>query len=142
MFAALGMFVFSTDTALFDELQRRREWRHAASDRLGARAASQYVGPGEDTITLTGQIVPEMAGKYSSLDTLAAMADQGEAYPLINGAGYIFGTYVITGMDETQSTMIDLGVARKTAFTLSLRRVDDSMATASTASWANVGIWA
>lgn len=126
MFAALGLFVFSTDTALFDTLQRSRAWRHASADRFAARAASQFTGPGDDTITLTGRIVPELAGRYSSLDRLAAMADTGEAWPLLNGAGTLFGAYVITRLEETQRALIDTGTPRVTDFTLDLIRVDDT----------------
>ncbi|EGD58376.1 Phage P2 GpU protein [Novosphingobium nitrogenifigens DSM 19370] len=140
MFAALGLFVFTADSLLFDELQRARGWRHGSTDRFGARAASQFLGPGEDTITLPGKVVPELAGRYSSLDRLAAMADTGEGYILMNGAGTIFGTYVITRLDETHRALIDTGVARAVDFTIELKRVDDGMAMTGTIA-ASAGGW-
>lgn len=124
MLAALGLFVFDMSSTLFDELARSREWRHERTDRFGVLAASQYVGPGEDKITLTGTLVPEITGTYSAIENLAAMADTGEAWPLLNGAGVILGQFVILRLEEKWSNLIDLGVPRVVGFTLELSRVD------------------
>jgi phage protein U len=124
MLAALGMFVFDTDTALFDALQRQRDWRHQRTDRFGTRAASQFVGPGEDRVTLTGALIPELAGTYSAMETIAAMADEGEAYPLSDGTGTILGTFTIERLSEQKANLIDDGRARRNDFTIELSRVD------------------
>lgn len=124
MLAALGMFVFETDSALFDELARTRNWRHAKTDRFGARPASQFVGPGDDTVTLTGKIVPGIAGEYSSIAKLVDMADEGDALPLADGSGNILGQFTIESVDEKHGNLVDTGQARTVDFTLSLRRVD------------------
>jgi len=125
MLAALGMFVFETSSAPFDELARRREWRHERTDRFGARAASQYVGPGQDSVTLSGALIPGLAGKYSSLERLVEMADSGEAYPLMDGSGTVLGTFTIEGLDETHKALTENGRARWIDFNLNLQRVAD-----------------
>lgn len=121
----LGMFVFSIDTALYDALTRSREWRHATAERFGARAASQYVGPGNDNIGLSGLIVPEIAGRYSALETLASMAATGDSYPLIDGQGRILGHYRIVRLDEDHAFIMAGGTPRNVAFRLELERSDD-----------------
>ena len=123
MLAALGMFVFETDTALFDRMGRDRDWRHDRTPRFGARAASQFTGPGDDRITLVGMLVPEIAGSYSALETLAEMADEGEAWPLADGRGNLYGTYTIERLSEDRVNLIDDGRARQIGFTLELMRV-------------------
>ncbi len=123
MLAALGLFVFETGNALFDRMGRDRDWRHERTGRFGARAASQFAGPGEDRITLAGTLVPEIAGTYSALDTLARMADEGEALPLADGRGTIYGTYTIESLREDRTNLIDDGRARKIDFTIELARV-------------------
>lgn len=55
---ALGLFVFSMDSLPFSELQRRTDWRHAKNERHGARPASQFLGPGEDKVTLLSALIP------------------------------------------------------------------------------------
>ena len=75
---ALGQFVFGLDTLTYQELQRSTEWRHPTNSRVGARPARQFIGVGEDTITLTGLQVPEFRGNRRSLDDVRAMADAGK----------------------------------------------------------------
>ena len=66
MMMSLGMFTFGLPTLAYQELKRRTDWRHARQTRIGARDATQYVGPGEDTITLSGVAMAELqAGRAS-----------------------------------------------------------------------------
>lgn len=123
----LGLFVFDLPTLAYHQLQRRTTWRHATSERVGARAAGQFVGPGDDDITLTGMLAPIAFGDPGSLDDLRAMGDSGQAWPLVDGAGRVYGAFVITGLDETQRSIMDNGVARISDFTLSLKRMDDDL---------------
>lgn len=126
MLAALGMFVFETSSAPFAELTRRREWRHARTDVFGARAASQFLGPGDDQVTISGALVPALAGRYSSIEQIADMADTGEAVPLTDGAGNVLGTYTIEGLDETHRYLTENGKARWIDFSITLKRVADA----------------
>jgi len=121
----LGMFVFSVDTALYDALTRSREWRHATAERFGARPAAQFVGPGADNVGISGQIIPEIAGSFSALETLADMAATGDNYPLIDGLGRILGHYRIVRLDEDHGVVMAGGIPRKIGFRLDLERDDD-----------------
>ncbi len=120
----LGLFVFSLNTLSYQELQRRTSWKHPTQSLVGARDASQFLGPGEDIITLAGSIVPEFAGDVASLDELRRMANTGQAWALVEGSGTIYGAFVITELDETKSLFFVDGTPRKIEFTLTLRRVD------------------
>lgn len=126
MMMALDQFVFSLATAPYRELQRRRNWKHRTSSRVGARDASQYTGPGDDTITLNGTVAyAESIGSLVSIRLLADMGDVGDAYVLVDGVGNVYGAYVIEGLDENQTYHTPEGIPRKIEFTLTLRRVDD-----------------
>ncbi|WP_186078668.1 phage tail protein [Burkholderia gladioli] len=131
MLVSLGGFVFSLSAAPFHELQRQRTWKHAKNSRVGARDGSQYVGQGADSITITGLIAAGELGSPLSLDTLARMADVGEAYMFVDGTGTVFGAFTIEELNETQTFHNVLGVPQKIEFTLTLNRVDDSALTAS-----------
>lgn len=126
MMMALGFFVFSLHTAAYQEMQRQLAWRHASVPRVGDRPASQYVGPDDETITLNGVLLPELAGARISLDVLQAMADTGDAWPLIEGTGRIYGLYVIEGLQTTRSLFFPDGAARRIDFAISLKRVADT----------------
>lgn len=123
MLFALGLFVFDSQTMLPDRIERDRAFRHARDDRFLAPAASQFVGVGDDKVTLTGTLVPELAGSASAIETLAEMASEGEAWPLMDGTGSILGTYTIDRLANGGSNLIDTGQARKIDFTIELTRV-------------------
>jgi len=125
MMLALGMFVFSLSTLAYQELQRQTEWRHPASSRVGAAPVRQFVGRGDDSITLPGILYPELAGSPLSLDALRLMANTGKAWPMIEGSGRIYGLWVIESLSETRTLFFRDGTPRRIEFTLSLKRIDD-----------------
>ena len=122
---SLGLFVFGMDSLAFAEIDRRMNWRHATSERFGARAASQFAGPGEDAITLTGVLVPEVAGSWSALTRIEEMAATGDQWPLVDGDGRVLGVFRILSLDTRGSGILPGGWARKTEFTLALERAAD-----------------
>ncbi|WLH22276.1 phage tail protein [Pseudomonas sp. FP215] len=125
MMLSLGMFVFSLSTLAYQELQRQTNWRHASNSRVGAPPALQFVGRGEDTITLPGIILPELAGSVLSLDALRLMANTGKAWPMVEGTGRIYGLWVIESLSETKTVFFRDGTPRRIEFTLTLKRTDD-----------------
>ena len=62
MMMALGMFVFSLETLAYQEFQRQTDWRHGSTSRIGTNPARQYLGRGDDSITLPGVLLPGLAG--------------------------------------------------------------------------------
>lgn len=125
MMMALGLFVFATVTLPYQQLQRTTSWRHPSNSRLGLRPARQFLGPGDDSITLSGTLYPELTGGRVSLAMVRAMAETGRAWPLIEGSGAFYGLWVIESVDETGSVFFADGSARKIEFSLKLARVDD-----------------
>lgn len=126
MLMALGPFVFGLHTVAFQSLQRQTAWRHAQNSRVGARAASQFLGAGDDTITLPGVILPEF-GSRMSLDDLHTLADAGLPLALVDGMGRVYGQWVITEKSETGSVFTRLGQPARIEFSIGLRRVDDNI---------------
>jgi len=125
MLMALGMFIFDLPTLAHDELQRRASWRHARSPRVGARDATQFVGPGEETVSLSGAVYAEITDGRVSIDDLRDMAASGEAWPLLDGTGTVFGDYVIEAIDERHAYLMTDGRAQRIDFAIDLLRVDD-----------------
>ncbi|MBD2784321.1 phage tail protein [Xenorhabdus sp. DI] len=127
MMAALGLFVFMLKTTPYQSFQHKQSWRHAFNSRVGARPAWQFVGSDNDTITLSGELYPELTGGSLSLTALKLMADSGKAWSFIDGSGAIYGMFVIESIDETKTEFMSGGAARKISFTLTLRRVDNNL---------------
>ncbi|SEI83049.1 hypothetical protein SAMN04244579_02154 [Azotobacter beijerinckii] len=125
MMMALGMFVFGLETLAYQEFQRQTDWRHGSTSRIGIRPARQYLGPGDDAITLPGILLPELAGSQLSLDVIREMGDSGKAWPLVDGSGRIYGLWIIESLSETRTLFFQDGAARRIEFTISLKRIDD-----------------
>jgi phage protein U len=71
--------------------------------------------------------MPEVTGGRLSLLALELMAEQGKAWPLIEGGGTIYGMYVIENLSQTKTEFFASGEARKIEFSLGLKRVDESL---------------
>jgi len=120
----LGLFVFGMDTLPYQALRHAVEWRHGATERHQARPAAQYLGPGAETITLSGLLVPEIAGSFGAFDRLVEMGDSGEDYPLMDGTGRVFGHFRIVKLDRDHHNPMAGGVPRQVGFTLDLERAE------------------
>lgn len=128
MMLALGFFVFMRQTLPFQSMQRDAEYRWPSNSRIGKRDAFQFLGVGEEKITLSGELYPEITGGKLTLTAVRLMAEEGRAWPLLSGNGMIYGMYVINSVSETGAEFFTDGSPRKITFTLALTRVDESLA--------------
>ncbi len=60
MMMVLGLYVFMLRTVPYQELQYQRSWRHAANSRVNRRPSTQFLGPDNDPLTLSGVLLPEV----------------------------------------------------------------------------------
>lgn len=125
MMMTLGFFVFSRLTVPYQASQHDMVWRHPTNSRVGARPSAQFLGVGDETLTLSGVLMPEITGGELSLEALRKMADTGKAYPLIEGRGTVTGFFVIEKISKGRSEFFSDGAARRIEFTIELKRVDE-----------------
>ncbi len=129
MLMSIGQFVFSLDTLAYQDYQRQTQWRHPSNARVGANPARQFAGKGDDTINLSGQLFPELAGSVLSLDELRKMADTGKAWPLIEGSGKVQGLFVIESLSDGRSLFFKDGTPRQLNFQITLQRAAEDRGT-------------
>ncbi|HFF1488605.1 TPA: phage tail protein, partial [Escherichia coli] len=127
MMMIFGMFVFELKTLPHQQIQQSKTWRHVRNERINRSAAWQYIGAGDDQITLSGMLYPEITGGEVSLTLLNTQAYTGCPWPLIDGTGQIYGMYVITGLQTTRSELDRYGKAKKIEFSISFQRCDEDM---------------
>ena len=128
MMLTLGLFVFQLQTVPYQSLQRDVDYRWPANNRVGLRPLPQFLGVNEEKITLSGVLMPEITGGKLSLMALNLMADEGKAWPLLEGSGTIYGMFVVNSVSETHTEFFSNGAPRKIEFMLTLTRVDESLA--------------
>lgn len=117
----LGGYQFGISTATYHELRRSTEYHWPSQPRFGSAPAVQFVGVGDETISLPGVIYPEWNGGTGQLDSMRALADRKQPLLMIDGRGNVMGNWVIERVEEGQETFAQGGVARKQNFVLSLK---------------------
>ncbi|WP_421507055.1 phage tail protein [Erwinia rhapontici] len=127
MMMILGMMVFERRTLPYQTMKQTSDYRWASGSRIGTRQSQQFLGVGDETITLSGELRPEITGGVASLFALNIMATQGRAWPLLSGNGIPYGMFVITSVNGTHSDLLQNGTARKISFDITLKRVDPSL---------------
>ena len=70
MMMVLGLYVFMLRTVPYQELQYQRSWRHAANSRVNRRPSTQFLGPDNDMLTLSGVLMPEIDDAEWTITTL------------------------------------------------------------------------
>ena len=114
----LGQYRFSVNTAAYQELVRTSQYRWQSQERIGQRPAQQYLGPGEESIALTGVLYPAYKGGLGQLDAMRAEAVKGQPLMLSSGSGDVFGKWCLTRVEETRSVFYADGSPRKKEFRL------------------------
>ena len=118
----LGGYTFSIDSAAYQTLSRTTEYRWRAQPRVGRLPAQQFIGPGEETLSLEGVIYPHFKGGLGQLDAMRAEAGKGEPLMLVDGTGRIWQQWVISGVEETHKILFEDGTPRQMEFRLQLSR--------------------
>ncbi|EKN4691069.1 phage tail protein [Yersinia ruckeri] len=127
MMLTLGLFVFMLSTTPYQSMTRNVDYRWPTNSRVGLRPSAQFLGVDSEKITLSGVLMPELTGGRISLLALETMADKGQAWPLIEGSGMIYGMFVVQSVSQTRTLFFQDGSARRIEFTLNLMRVDESL---------------
>lgn len=120
-------YYFNLDTAAFDELRRQTAFRWAAQERLTRRPAQQAVGLGEEKITLKGAIYPSFKGGLKQLDRLRSIGAKLLPLNLTTGYGEVLGNWVLTNIEEEQSSLLPGAIPRKQGFSLEFVRYGDDL---------------
>lgn len=125
---SLGYFVFMRSTIPYQNTSREVSWSHVQNDVVGAMPKNQFTGKAGETFEISGELRPEITGGKLSILALEMMAEQGTAYPLISGSDFmILGWFVIERISVQSTTFFADGTPRAISFSMSLKRVDDSL---------------
>lgn len=127
MMMVYGMFVFKLETIPYQQLQQSKTWRHVKNERINRSAKWQYIGAGDDQVIMSGVLYPEVTGGRVSLAVLETQAYTGRPWPLISGAGHIYGMYSIAQLQTTNTEYGEYGEPKKIEFTITFQRQDEDL---------------
>ena len=101
----LGPLVLGVPALPATEAVRVARYRWSARDRAGAAPGWQWLGPGEDKLTLSGVSLLMAVGRDDAVDALRDLAAAGEARPLADGAGRVLGSWAIRSVEERRRNL-------------------------------------
>lgn len=117
---ALGGYRFAVTSGGYERLRRKTAWRWPSQELIGVRAQRQFLGPGDDTVTIDGVIFPHFRGGLRQVPLMRAQAGRGVPLNLTDGLGEYWGQYVITSIEEGKEAFLSDGMARKIDFSIEL----------------------
>ena len=120
----LGAYRFAMDTAAYNDMTRTAAYRWASVETQ-AGPGFQYMGPGEDAMTLSGIVYPHFMGGLGQLDAMRAEALKGKPLLMTDGLGSVRGFWIIKNVRETGQKFAAGGVARRQTFSMNLAYYGD-----------------
>lgn len=90
---------------------------------MGGLEPLEFMGEGEDALTIAGQLLPFKTGGLTEFDVLDEMRRTGARFPVMRGDGKRLGTYSITGLSERHAQLMRNGVGFTVQYSVSLRKV-------------------
>ena len=119
----LGAVIVDTEPFSIDRVQSSASADIAAKPVIASMKAHEFMGPGDETLTLTGQILPFHIGGLTQLDALKEMCRAGNRFPVMRGDGVTMGWYALKSVGEGHSELAADGVGYVVKHTLSLLKV-------------------
>ncbi len=102
--------------------QRESATDYVEKPIVGARQPLEYVGEGQDTVSLFGRLFPKRFGGLTGLIALQAARVSGFPQFVIRGDGIPLGWFVIDHIAERQTYLDVDGVGQVIEFDIILRR--------------------
>lgn len=120
-----GGFEFKLDTAGLETFGRQSTYRWPVQERIERPVALQFVGEGENTISVAGYIHPHFKGTATELDKLRKIAEEGKPKIMTTGTGKVLGKYVCTDIKDDFSSMLDDLRPRRVDYTVTFKKYFD-----------------
>lgn len=126
------------ETPNFETIQRDHQFTWVSNDRLSRDPAMQFVGPGEENVSIDGKMYPYHFGGLDTISRLRAAGKRGKPmqmvrfYPLQNPVGYaaeFVGNYALKRVRTVEQKIGAIGIAHKIDFTVELTKYGDDLYT-------------
>lgn len=120
----LGSLVFGVPSLSAAEAVRVARYRWSAKDVVGGSPEFQWLGPGEDKLTLSGASLVAAAGTDDAVAALRNAASAGEALPLADGGGRVLGKWALQSVEERRRGIRADGIPAHIEWRLELTLVE------------------
>lgn len=123
MLYQIGSQTLDTRPFNADEMTRSASADFAAKALIGTLPGREFMGEGDDKLTLSGQILPFKVGGLTELEVLHGFRQSGQRLPVMRGDGKMFGWFAIESISESHRDLMKDGVGFRVMHTISLIKV-------------------
>lgn len=119
----VGPYRFAIASLNYQEVERNFEYRWKSQERIGRRPAQQFLGPGEETVTLRGVIYPgdpRFGNGFAQLESMRREAALGVPRGVASSLGRYYGQWCIKSIRDVQTYFDRNGAPRKVEFTIEM----------------------
>ncbi|MBY0559878.1 phage tail protein [Hyphomicrobium sp.] len=121
IYSTPGSFRFRVNHGLLNtHIRRKLPIRWEAVNRIGRAPAMQFMGAGEETVSIPGFLYPEDFGGWDMLNRMRDEATQGIPRPFASASGIYHGIWCIKEISDEQEYFLPNGNPRKVTFTIEL----------------------
>ncbi len=140
MLFQLGPLTLDTFPMGPDSFSRNSGADLATKPIMGRMQGREFMGPSDQSLTISGQLLPTKIGGLPDLEQLHALSSSGTKLPVMRGDGVMLGWFVIEKVTEQHKDLTALGIGFVVAYSLNLIKVDADSATGSALSGGLVGM--
>ncbi|HWW46533.1 MAG TPA: phage tail protein [Xanthobacteraceae bacterium] len=124
MLYSLGPLVVEVAPFNAHEVDRRHAADFAAKELLGRRKSREFVGTGDEVISLRGRLYPHKLGGLEDLALLNEMRESGVPQFLLRGDGLPMGWFLVERVQERSRHLDGRGVGQEIDVEIELVRDD------------------
>lgn len=123
-----GDYAFEVGGASYEKLTHRFGGRWSKAPVFGRRPPGQYLGPGEEPVTLEGAIYPVDMGRetFDQIIAMQAEAGNGAVDMLFSGGGDAMGLFRLEELEYTSSNFLRDGTPQKVEYRLKFEAAVDA----------------
>ena len=118
----LGAVTFSLRPINTHEYSVSSATEFAQKPVVGARQPYEWVGEGDQKMTISGMMLPKHLGGLNEMAVIHTMRESGIAQLLLRGDGKVLGWFLIESVDETSTNLDADGVGFQIEFSITLCR--------------------
>jgi uncharacterized protein len=124
MLYMIGTLALDTRPFSINEMGREASADVVSKPVMGGAPAHEFMGEGEDEITLSGQLLPTKIGGLTELEIAHEMRRSGTRFPLHRGDGRRMGWFAITNISERHTELTRGGVGFVVRHSITMVRVE------------------
>lgn len=126
MLYQIGSLTLDTRPFNADQMERTASADFAVKPIIGGLPGREFMGEGDDKITLSGQLLPSKTGGLTSLEAAHAFRKAGAQLPVMRGDGKMYGWFAIEEVSETHTELMRSGVGFIVQHSIALVKVEPS----------------